>query len=399
VATVESVATDPKVEAVRAAMPAARREGYFNAGTNGPLPAAVIETLVAAARREYEQGRIGPGLYEGLKEDWQRARERIASIFGADADEIALTRSTTDGVNIALHGLDWEPGDEIVTTSLEHPGIVTPLALLAHRYGVVIRVADIGDGGGDVVGAIAAKLTSRTRVVALSHVMWSTGAVIRLREVADLAHEHEALVVVDAAQAAGQVPVDLHALDVDAYALSGQKWLCGPGGTGALYVRRDRLADFKPTYLRMAMTDPTGYLLPAKGAARYEIGEFYNPEILGQLAGLAWLQDEVGLDWAYDRIAALGRRCFDGLNAINGVTLVTPRQRMAGLVCFTLDGMHPREVMDALDEKGYIIRYVENAPGPTVARVSTGWWCTEEEVDGFVAAVAEIATEARAGAR
>lgn len=393
--SVSTVAIDSKVQSVRDHMPASRQTGYFNAGTNGPLPDVVVDTVTAAARRELDAGRIGPTFYDGIKDDWQRLRGRIAGIVGADADEIALTRSTTEGVNIALMGLDWNRGDEVVTTNLEHPGIMVPLALLAHRYGVTIRVADIGQGGGNVIGAIAAVLTNRTRVIAISHVMWSSGAVIPLQPIAEMARARGILVVVDAAQAAGQVPVDVHHLGVDAYALSGQKWLCGPGGTGALFVRRDRLADLRPTYTRAAMTEPTGYLLPPRSAVRYEIGEFYNPALRGQDAGLAWLQDDVGFDWIYQRVAALGRRCWDGLREIDSVTLVTPPELMAGLVCFAVDGWHPRDVMDALHDRGYTIRFVEYAPGPTVARVSCGWWCTEDEVDGLVAAVAELAAGSR----
>jgi L-cysteine/cystine lyase len=351
----------------------------------------VVETLTVAANRELEQGRIGPDLYEGLKADWQHLRERFASIFGANADEIALTRSTTEGVNVALLGLSWRRGDEVVTTSLEHPGIITPLALVAHRFGVTIRTADIGHGGGDVAAAIAAEITSRTRVIALSHLMWSSGAVIPLREIADLAHQHGILVVVDAAQAAGQIPVNLHDLGVDAYAMSGQKWLCGPGGTGALYVARNHQSSFQPTYIRSASADLTGYLMPASGAGRYEIGEFYNPALLGQLAGLTWFQDEVGLDWMFERIAALGQRCWSSLDAIDGVTVTSPRDRMAGIVCFQVEGVHPRDVMNAVYEDGYTIRYVEYGSGPTVARISNGWWNTEEEVDGLAAAVAKLA--------
>lgn len=388
------VSVDPKVEAVREHLPATDRTGYFNAGTNGPLPDVVVETMTAAARRELEAGRIGPGVYDDIKASWQRLRDRFASIFGADTGEIALTRSTTEGVNIALLGINWQRGDEVVTTNLEHPGIVTPLALVAHRFGVTIRCADIGNGEGDVLAAIAKTLTNRTRVIALSHLMWSTGAVLPLNDIADLAHDRGILVVVDAAQAAGQIPVNLHETGVDAYAISGQKWLCGPSGTGALYIRRDRQSSFQPTYIRAGASDITGYLLPAPGALRYEIGEFYTPALLGQEAGLIWLQEEVGLSWMYDRIAALGRRCWDGLSRVSRVTVMTPRDCMAGLVCFQVSGMHPRDVMDALQPRGFTIRYVEYQPGPTVARVSASWWNTEAEVDGLIAAVAEISAAA-----
>ena len=227
-------------------------------------------------------------------------------------------------------GMTWTPGDEIITTFQEHPGLMLPIALLARRFGVVTRYADIGDGASGVVEALASRITSRTRVIAVSHVLWSTGAVLPLREISALARQHELMVVVDGAQSAGQVPVDLHAMGIDAYAMAGQKWLCGPEATGLLYVRRDRFADIAPTYARYGQFEPSGYFIPAAGAMRYEIGEFYSPAVAAQEAALRWLRDDVGLDWAYDRIAALGADFRRRLTSIDGVTVITPSEPMAG---------------------------------------------------------------------
>lgn len=387
---VTDVAIDPKLAALRAQVPAVAATGYFNAGTNGPLPEAAQAALIAASRAECDQGRIVPGVYEGNWVRNARVRALIGELFGADAAEIALTHSTSEGISTALNGLRWQAGDEVVTTTLEHPGLIAPLCLLAHRFGVLLRYAAIGHGEGDVAGAIAALLSPRTRVVALSHVMWSSGAVVDLPAVAAAARRVGALVVVDGAQAGGQVPVDLHASGVDAYAFAGQKWLCGPEGTGALYVRHDRLADIAPTYLRYAQIDPSGFLLPAAGANRYEIGEFYGPAVLAQEAALLWLRDEVGLDWAYARTAAMGRRCGEGLSRLTGVTVTTPPNRMAGLVCFQADGMTPQEMTARLYAQNLTIRYVAYPPGPTVARVACAWWHTEEEIDRLVAAIGEV---------
>ena len=393
-----TVATGPRVDALRAALPAVTRTGYFNAGSNGPLPVAAQEALLGASLAEVETGRIVPGLYESNRDRNRRVATLLAGMLGADPDEIALTHSTSEGLSTVLMGMAWHRGDEIVTTKLEHPGLLAPLALLAHRFGVVLRYAEIGHGEGDVVGAVEAVLTPRTRAVALSHLMWSTGAVLPLRELADLAHRHHALLVVDGAQSAGQIPLDLHALGVDAYAMAGQKWLCGPEATGALFLRRDRLADVAPTYIRYAQLDPSGFLVPAPGAMRYEIGEFYGPAVLAQEAALAWLRDEVGQDWAYARTAELGRRCWDGLSGIDVLSLLTPRERMAGLVNFAVEGLAPQSIAARLYERDLTIRYVVYPPCPPSARVACAWWNTEEEVDRLVAAVAGIAADVRAGA-
>jgi L-cysteine/cystine lyase len=300
-------------------------------------------------------------------------------------------RNTTEGLNAALMGVAWRPGDEVVTTQLEHVCLFSVLGMVAHRHGVIVRTVDIGDGGGDVTGALRSALTSRTRVIAISHVQWSSGAVMPLAEIAQLAGERGILTVIDAAQGPGHVPVDLATLGVDAYALAGQKWLCGPSASGALFVRPDRIGDFRPTYLRSGAFDSHGFVVPPVGAQRYETGEHALPTLRAQLAALRWLRDDAGCNWLLARNALLGRRLADGLERIGGVRVTTPLHRMAGIVCFTVDGTSVHEVVDRAFSSGYTIRAVDQRPGPTVVRASTGWWCTEDEIDGLIEVVAEIA--------
>ena len=389
--------TEVRVENLRAQLPAVLTTGYFNTGSYGPIPTVAHDAAAEVARREYEEGRIAHGSYERNRARNREVAALAADIFGADLDEIALTHSTSEGLGISLMGLPWRAGDEVVTTSEEHPGLLLPLALLAHRFGVVSRYAPIGDGSGDVVGAVARQVTPRTRVIALSHVLWSTGAVLPLREISDLARSAGALVVVDGAQAAGQAPVDLHELGIDAYAMAGQKWLCGPESTGLLYVRRDRFPDIAPTYARYGQFETSGFFMPVAGAQRYEVGEFNGPVVAGQQAALAWLRDDVGLDWAYTRTAALGQSFRRGLEAIARVSVVTPSEPMAGLVNFNIAGMPPQDVATALFARGYTIRYVDTKPCRVSARASIGWWNTEEEVAGLTGAITEVAAEGRAG--
>jgi L-cysteine/cystine lyase len=383
-----------KVEALRLQLPATSETAYFNAGTNGPIPRLAFEALHEAAKLEVDAGRIRPGVYQAAFERNQRVRDLIAQIFGADGNEIALTHSSTEGLNAALMGIRWQPGDEVITTTLEHPGVFNPLGLVAFRYGVVVRTIDIGNGGGDVVSVLAKAVTPRTRAIVASHVQWSSGAIMPLAELADLAHRHHALLIVDAAQGAGQAPINLHASGVDVYALSGQKWLCGPEATGALYVRKSRIPDIAPTYVRYAQSCADGFIVPPSAAFRYEIGEFYGPSILALEKTLLWMRDDIGFDWLYNRVAALGRYAWDRLDEQDGVTVTTPRDIMAGLVCFTVEGMTVQDVAAKLYEHGITIRYVAYPPGPTVARVACGWWNTEEEVDNLAEAVGKLARDA-----
>ncbi len=391
-------ATMTKVDALRAQLPAVQKLGYFNTGTYGPIPVVAQQAAQAVLERELEQGRIIPSGYEINRGRNRRLAALAADVFGADPDEIALTHSACEGLNSALMGMTWQRGDEIVTTGEEHPGLLLPLSLMAHRFGTITRFADISDASRSVTEAIAQQITPRTRVIALSHVMWSTGAVLPLGEICQLARERGLMVVVDAAQSAGNVPVDLHRLGVDAYAMAGQKWLCGPESTGFLFVRRDRFADIAPTFARYGQFESSGYFLPGAGATRYEIGEFSGSVIAAQEASLNWLRDEVVMDWAYAQILANASEFHRRLSALDGVAVMTPELAMAGLVNFSVDGMTPQDVVTAVYDRGFIIRSVDTRPCTVSARASVGWWNTDEEIAGITEAIAEIAASAKARA-
>lgn len=380
-----------KLEALRSQLPAVHASCYFNAGSNGPIPLPAHEALVQQATEDLGLGRCDLAFYGKRRDDSVHLRETIAGIFNADVSEVALMRSTTEGMNAALNGVMWRQGDEIVTTQLEHVCLYAAIGSVSHRFGVTVRTVDIGDGGGDVLGALAAAVTPRTRVIAISHVQWTTGAVMPLVQIANFARERGILTVIDGAQGAGQVTVDFHALGVDAYCQAGQKWLCGPNSSGFMLLRTDRLGDFRTSYLRYGGFDTAGYVLPPAGAARFEMGETYGPAIAAFDRGLVWLRDDVGVDWLVARNAALGKRCITALKKVDGVSVITPEGKMAGMVCFNVDGLHPKDLSEQLAERGHTIRFVDQRPAQATARISTAWWTTEEEIDDLVAQIAEIA--------
>lgn len=389
------MAKDPdsrKVKRLREQLPAVTATGYFNAGTNGPIATVVHEAIVRKAEQELNEGRIVPGVYQDHAVQADKVRALLSRLLGGQPEEYAITQSTNDGLNIAFNGLDWNPGDEVITTSLEHPCLYMPLALLSHRYGVRTRIAEIGDGHGDIAAAIADLISSATRVIAMSHVLWSSGVVVDLARISALARENDLLLIVDGAQSAGHVSVDIPGTGADAYTVSGQKWLGGPEGTGALFIRRDRFTDFAPSSVRYGQYDPTGYFIPAPGARRYEMGENNPAAVDGLAAALTFLMDEVGSDWAFSRAGGLGSRLLERLAAIDGVTVHSPAGRIGGLVCFNVAGLDPAAVAAGLYEKGFTIRYVAAPPGPTIARASVGWWNTEEEVDALAAEISVVAS-------
>jgi L-cysteine/cystine lyase len=387
-----AIAARDKIAVIRDELPATQQFVYLNTGTNGPLPRRTHEALVASSQYELEQGRIGYEAFTRLFQNLDDARAAMASVLGCDEAEIALTHNTTEGMNIALMGLDWQRGDEVVSAKTEHPGGLYPLYVLHQRYGVKIRMTEIGLKGRDPVEELRRALTPRTRAVVLSHVCWSTGMVLPLRELAELAHSVGALLICDAAQSCGMVPSNVYDLGVDAYACSGQKWLCGPDGTGALFVRRDLLGDIKQTFMgyfgvQNYMSDYDGNYVPADSARRYEVATLYPGGLRALCTSVRWIGDELGWDWVYRRIAALGRYCYDALAALDGVTMYTPPDRMAGLVHFKIEGLAPADLTTKLGEDGIMIRHT---PYPEANRVATGFYNTEAEVDRLVEAIRQI---------
>jgi len=382
-----------KLDQIRSQLPAVQCTAFLNTGTCGPLPTLVAETMAEAAQRECEFGRANIADFMAFRGKVLETRQALGRLLGVDPDTIALTHNTTEGMNISIWGIEWQPGDEIVTTSIEHPGGLFPTYVVKNRRGVILRFADVGLGV-DPLGAIERAFTSRTRLLVLSHVSYSSGACFPLKDIIAFAHERGAMVSVDGAQSAGAIPLDLEDLDVDFYAISGQKWLCGPEGTGALYVRPDRLADLQPTfvgYSSFEKQDWQGHYLPMPGAARFHGLGVYRPGVLGQLTAMNWFQEVVEPEWAYARIAKMANRCRELLDELAGVAVITPAERQAGLINFVPQGWSPRRMsgmVRALAKRDYIIRNISHEP--YCLRVSTGFYNTEEELEGFRDALGEL---------
>lgn len=380
------------LQSIRQNMIATTSRIYLNAGTFGPLPACVPAAMQERMQQEWQDGRLGASGYESMRTIYDGARQGAARVLNADADEIALTDNTGEGLNIISFGIDWHEGDEVITTNHEHMSLLAPLNQLRDRYGIVIRVADIGEKGErPVLKPVADLVTLRTRLISLSHVSWLTGARLNISEVGYMGREWGIPVLIDGAQSAGAIPLDMHALNVDFYAIPMQKWLCGPDGTGALYGRRDAHSYVKPTYVGpWSMKHEEGVdweLLDT--AQRFETGGGRQTAALaGQVAALNWLESVVGHQWMYDRIAALSAYAFHALSEIPGLSMLTPRPGESGLVAFRLEGKDDAEVVKALNEQHNIL--IRNIPSTHALRISTGFYNTEEEIDTVVRALREM---------
>ena len=366
---------------IREYFPAVFTQAYLNTGTAGPLSRPAAEAIELWNRRQLNEGRSNFSVYmDEYMPMQERLRGQFGRLFNADADEIALTLHTTNGMNIGTWGLRWQPGDEIVTNAHEHPGGLMPINAVAQRFGLTVRSVPmpIEDTDEALIQRFARAINHKTRLVSISHVSWKTGAILPVAEIAAIAHRHGALIVVDGAQSGGSIPIDVKALDVDFYAIPGQKWLCGPEGTGALYVRAEAMADLLPTftgYPSQKGLDSEGHYLPAAGARRFEMGTVYWPGLAGIHASLT-LREEMGNDALYSQIQEITATCREMLEEIPGVTLATP-DRHAGLLSFTMEGVVADEAVGKLAAQKIIIRSVHE---PDLLRVSTSFYNDESDV-------------------
>ncbi len=280
-------------EEARALFPVLERLAYLNAGTFGPLARPTSDAVAEQLRRDLERGRSGKAYIDEAVAARSRVRDLVADLVGATPEHVSLTSSTTDGCNIVLSGLGLEPEDEIVTTDSEHFGLAGPV----FASGATVRVARVQELGPDeALEAIVAEVTPRTRLLAVSHVLWTTGIVL---DVHALKERTGLPIVVDGAQSVGAIPVEVGALDY--YTVSGQKWLCGPESTGALYVADvEALRVARPAYWAQESFEPGGRYVPRAGAQRFDPG--WIP--VASLKGLATALD-LAPDWRYDRIGEM----------------------------------------------------------------------------------------------
>src|ERR1019366_7949190 len=345
------------LSALRAEFPVLERAAYLNAGTDGPLPAAAAEL-----ERELLEGR-SVAHFKRRTEFTDALRTAYAALLGCDTADLALTTCTTEGIAQTIGGLELARGDEILTSDEEHPGLLGALAAASELHGVEIREAPLGE--------LAEAVDSRTRLVACSHVGWMSGS-FAPAELAEL----EVPVLLDGAQGVGAVPVDVHALGCDAYAGAGQKWLCGPDGTGMLYVTpglRERLSVSRRGYGNLA--DPSAGVEASlhEDARRFDTLALNAETVAAALAAVEVL-GEAGWAAVHERAISLAASLAEQLAELEGRE-PAPRGPST-LVSFASEDPEGERVR--LAEAGVILRNIPDRPW---LRASVGAWNDENDLD------------------
>jgi len=384
-----------KLEMIRRELPAVSSCVYLNTGTNGPLCRATAEAMKAEEEKEYLKGRYLPFLSELYKE-MDLVRTMIGDFIGAEYDEVALTHSATEGMNLIFWGINWQPGDEIITTNREHVASYAPISLITNRFGLSVKYLEMEYGEAydedRFVERVRKSISRRSRLLVVSHVSFSIGTAYPLKRLADICHENDMWILVDGAQGAGATPLDVHDLGIDFYALAGRKWLLGPEGISALYVAKERTSQVSPTFIspssvkdRHDLDIASPYVIPAPYAARFQTATSVNkPILLGFKEGLKFLRDEVGKDWLLERIASSVSYLRKKLKEIPEITIVTPEGHEAAFLHILVEGWKPADLCSALNKRNYMIRPVPKEHLPAPARISVGFYNTREELDGLV---------------
>ncbi len=338
---------------------------YLNSGTDGPIPRAAAEQARAEIAAEASEGRLWPH-FERRRTLTDDLRAGYARVLAAETDDVAVTSGTSAGLGYVLAGMDLGPGDEVITSDNEHPGLLGPL-IAARQRGVTVREVPFAQ--------LAEAVDARTTAVAASHVNWITGE-IAPAELADV----PVPVILDGAQGAGAIGIDVKALNCAAYAAAGQKWLCGADGTGMLYLKPefgDRVRTIAPGY--GAFEDASrGMESVLRTTGRRFDGQLSRESVAFSLAALGVLE-ETGLTTIFERAADLADR-FAAELAGAGYT-VAPRGRST-LVAFEYPD--PPAARERLAEAGVAVR---DLPGHPYLRASVGAWNDESDLERLLAAL------------
>ena len=374
---------------VRKSFPLTTERVYLNAGGLGPSPYPVLDA-VESMRHELET------ISETGHHHFDEIRAKVAAFVGADDTEIAFTRNATEGMNFIARGVVLQPGDEVLTTTHEHPGGAMPWLAVAKDTGIRVRLFEPENDPQKMLETIRKHLTPKTRVLMLSHMTCTLGTVFPVKEICALAKERGIISVLDGAQPLSQIPVDLHDIGCDYYTTSGHKWLLGPKETGFIYIAKDVRPSFKPSFVG-AYSNVKYDLDKLELTYRMDsIVNEYGTRDAAKINGVGAAVDfmnAIGPERVFNRLHTLAMRLKPKLQEIPGVELLTPMDNASsgGIVTFRIKGMDYQKVSGILGEKFKLRVRNVGEHHINAIRASLHIYISEEEVDRVANAVAKIA--------
>jgi L-cysteine/cystine lyase len=387
----------------RQQFPALSNKAYFNYGGQGPMPQAALDAILDAYQQIQSQGPFGLKTSELVARSSNLTRQAIASELGVTADTIALTENVTAGCNIALWGLNWQPGDRILLSDCEHPGVIASIKEICRRFQVVVDLFPLMAtlNTGDPVAVVTAHLQPQTRLVVLSHVLWNTGQVLPLAEIAAGIRQYSQVnrvstgedqptirILVDAAQSVGLLPLNLAQLGIDFYAFTGHKWWCGPEGVGGVYIHPEALASLEPTFIGWRSLDYSRSDLPlVNDARRYEVATSAYPLYAGLRAAIATHQAWGSAEHRASKIVSLATYLWENLQQVSGIKCLNRTAPQSGLVSFQVVAGNHAKLVKNLEDRHFYLRTIVD---PDCIRACTHYFTTTTEIDELIQCLSKL---------
>lgn len=377
-------------ERIRAAFPVLQDVVYLNVGTYGLMPEPALAQFQAIQAEFERRGVASDGTFGRKTEE---TRQRIAALIGAAAEEIAFTRNASDGINLVLAGIDWQPGDEVITTDEEHEAMNFPLLYLHNTKGMRLKRVAVSPQAEVMEARLAQALTGRTRLVAMSHVSCESGTRLPAQAISRWAAEHNVLCLFDGAQVSGTFPLNVREIGCDFYASNGHKWLSGPKGTGFFYCRAEKITTLSPAHVGAGSLErvdlQTEAAEPFLTGQRFEFGTRAWPIQAGLGSSLDWFES-LGWENVYRHVAALSGYLKERIGERRFLRLLTPVpfEASSGLTTFVVEGHEAGQVSQTLREQWKI--YVRVIPHYNALRISTAHFNAAEDVDCLMQALEQI---------
>jgi selenocysteine lyase/cysteine desulfurase len=350
----------------------------MNNGTVGPMPKPVFNTLMKTLK---VQATNPYDVYNYIPTKIEAVRKKVADFINADPEEVAITRNTTEGLNFIANGLDLKEGDEVILSTMEHPGGTHPWNLKEKRYGIKIVYVPIGLPPASVdefVSGFEQAITPKTKVISISHTVYISGLIAPLKELCTMAHEKGIHVLADSAHGIGMLDLDMKEMDVDFFATSPYKWLGAPTGVGVLYIKKEHLE-------KVWATLATSGWDSSESANKFEAVGQRSDALTIALGEAIDFQNHIGKQRIERRIKTLAGYLKRELKKIPGVRLHTSEEPYisGGLNAFSIEGIEPKKVVDYVREKyNIVIRTVGSEEKGTYGlRVSTHFYIARKHVD------------------
>lgn len=374
---------------------------YLDTAATSQKPQPVIDAITRGYAQDYAT--VHRGVYQRSADmtlAYEAARRRVATFIGGREDEVVFVRGATEGINLVAQSWaipNLQPGDRILLSQLEHHSNIVPWQMAAERTGAIIDVVPLTDDHRIDLDAMAAMLTDRHRLVALTHVSNVMGSILDVKRATQLAHGVGAKILIDGCQAVPRLAVNVAELGCDFYVFSGHK-LYGPTGIGVLWGRHALLDAMPPWQGGGAMIDRVTFAkttyAPAPG--RFEAGTPHIIGVTGLHAAIDYV-DGIGLDRIHAHESALVRQARDALSGLNSVRLLGPDDS-AGIVSFVVEGVHPHDVATILDEGNVAIRaghhcaqpLMDSLGLPATARASFGVYNSASDIAALVKGIERV---------